>query len=90
MGHTHTNEQSYDPKKSYWQTITIAPVKDRKGKDDPKYYITDVNNDEYSTVPIHLPSYFNHRVDLLLFAFGLLGFCVYPKQIWFEVKAKFS
>ena len=72
----------------YWQTITIAPIKDRKGKDDSKYYIADVNPER--TTPPGPPLYFNHRVDLILFAFGLLGFCVYPRQIWFEVKAKFT
>lgn len=71
---------------SFWQTITLAPVKNRASKDEPKYYMADVNPEK--TTPPGTPLYFKNRIDLILLAFGILGFCVYPKQIWLEIKAK--
>ena len=88
MAHVHTHVNTDPNDKSYWQTITIAKVENRVGKDDSKYYIGDVNPDRKGlTGP---PLYFNHKVDLLLLIFSLLAFCVWPSQSWFEIKAKFT
>lgn len=83
---THTHENA----DMQWQTITISKIEgyDKEDKDAPKYYIGDVNLER--TNPPGTPLLFRHRVDLILLAFGILGFCVYPKQSWLEVKGKIN